>query len=205
MGTAALRTPATFVPGAGRAPGVVLIAVGAGAGAGAGDDSSFDWVAQPATRPPISRAARRVFMLLLPVGYSADNYALNHIWANMNKLARGKRADQRRRMLEVLEQFRVIVKSIRRHYQDVERRAGVTGAQLWALAQVAEQPGSQVGELARALAVHQSTASNLVRDLEKRGLVTRKRRGRDLRHVQLYPSKKGLALLKAAPRPLVGG
>ena len=121
----------------------------------------------------------------------------------MNKLARRKGTD-RRRMLEVLEQFRVIVKSIRRHYQDVERRAGVSGAQLWALAQIAEQPGGQVGELARALAVHQSTASNLVRDLEKRGLVTRTRRGRDLRHVQLYPSKQGLALLKAAPRPLIG-
>ena len=121
----------------------------------------------------------------------------------MNKLARRKGTD-RRRMLEVLEQFRVIVKSIRRHYQDVERRAGVTGAQLWALAQIAEQPGGQVGELARALAVHQSTASNLVRGLEKRRLVTRARRGRDLRHVQLYPSKQGLALLKAAPRPLIG-
>jgi len=122
----------------------------------------------------------------------------------MNKLARGIGADQRRRMLEVLEQFRVIVKSIRRHYQDVERRAGVTGAQLWALAQIAGQPGSPVGELARALAVHQSTASNLVRELLRRRLVTRERRGRDLRHVQLYPSKKGLGLLKAAPRPLIG-
>ena len=91
----------------------------------------------------------------------------------MNKLARGIGAGQRRRMLEVLEQFRVIVKSIRRHYQDVERRAGVTGAQLWALAQIAGQPGSPVGELARALAVHQSTASNLVRELLKRRLVTR--------------------------------
>ena len=122
----------------------------------------------------------------------------------MNKLARGIGADQRRRMLEVLEQFRVIVKSIRRHYQDVERRAGVTGAQLWALAQIAGHPGSPVGELARALAVHQSTASNLVRELLRRRLVTRERRGRDLRHVQLYPSKKGLGLLKAAPRPLIG-
>ena len=121
----------------------------------------------------------------------------------MNKLARRKGAD-RRRMLEVLEQFRVIVKSIRRHYRDVERRAGLTGAQLWALAQIAGQPGGEVGALARALAVHQSTASNLVRDLEKRGLVTRTRRGRDLRHVQLYPSRKGLGLLKAAPRPLIG-
>ena len=122
----------------------------------------------------------------------------------MNKLARRRGGSERRRMLEVLEQFRVIVKSIRRHYQDVERRAGVTGAQLWALAQIAEQPGGEVGELARALAVHQSTASNLVRELEARGLVSRERRGRDLRHVQLYPSKKGFGLLKAAPRPLIG-
>jgi MarR family transcriptional regulator, organic hydroperoxide resistance regulator len=122
----------------------------------------------------------------------------------MNKLARGKGRDERRRMLEVLEQFRVIVKSIRRHYQDVERRAGVSGAQLWALAQIAEQPGGQVGELARALAVHPSTASNLVRELEARGLVNRERRARDLRHVQLYPNKQGLRLLKAAPRPLIG-
>ena len=52
--------------------------------------------------------------------------------------------------------------------------------------------------------MHQSTASNLVRGLEARGLVTRERRGRDLRHVQLYPSKQGLRLLKAAPRPLIG-
>src|ERR671936_1942753 len=196
-----LRTPATLVAGAERAEGVLLIAVGAGAGAG--EDSWFDWVAQPATRPVIINAARLVFMLLLPVSYATINYAPNYICANMNKLARRKGAD-RRRMLEVLEQFRVIVKSIRRHYQDVERRAGVSGAQLWALAQIAEQPGGQVGELARALAVHQSTASNLVRGLEKRRLVTRARGGRDLRHVQLYPSKQGLALLKAAPRPLIG-
>jgi len=107
-------------------------------------------------------------------------------------------------MLEVLEQFRIIVKSIRRHYQDVERRAGLTGAQLWALAQVAEQPGAKVGELARALAIHQSTASNLLRALERQGLVTRERHGRDQRQVQLFVSPKGQRLLKGAPRPLIG-
>jgi DNA-binding MarR family transcriptional regulator len=107
-------------------------------------------------------------------------------------------------MLEVLEQFRIIVKSIRQHYQRVERRAGLSGAQLWALAQIAGQPGCQVGELARALAVHPSTASNLVRDLAARALVARERRGRDLRHVQLYASAKGTRLLAAAPRPLIG-
>ena len=127
----------------------------------------------------------------------------------MNKLTSGKRlsrkrVSERRRMLDVLEQFRVIVKSIRRHYQSVEARAGVSGAQLWTLAQIAGQPGCQVGELARALAIHPSTASNLVRVLSARGLVERQRRGRDLRHVQLYTSIKGRRLLATAPRPLIG-
>jgi len=107
-------------------------------------------------------------------------------------------------MLQVLEQFRIVVKSIRRHYQDVERRAGLSGAQLWALAEVARHPGSQVGELARALAIHQSTASNLLRRLETLGLVMRQRRGRDQRHVQLLVSKEGLRVLKRAPQPLIG-
>jgi DNA-binding MarR family transcriptional regulator len=107
-------------------------------------------------------------------------------------------------MLQVLEQFRIVVKSIRRHYQDVERLAGLSGAQLWALAEVARHPGSQVGELARALAIHQSTASNLLRALEALGLVTRQRRGRDQRHVQLLVSKKGLGVLKRAPQPSIG-
>ena len=106
--------------------------------------------------------------------------------------------------VEVLEQFRIIVNSIRRHYQDVERRAGLSGAQLWALAQVAETPGAKVGELAGALAVHQSTASNLLRALEAQGLVTRKRQSRDQRQVKLFATAKGLKLLKGAPRPLIG-
>ena len=108
------------------------------------------------------------------------------------------------RMLEVLAQFRVVFKSVRRHYRDVEQRSHITGALLWALAEVAGRPGAQVGELARALAVHQSTASNLVRRLAARGLVERQRRGRDQRAVQLFPTRKGLRVLEGAPRPLIG-
>jgi len=107
-------------------------------------------------------------------------------------------------MLEVLEQFRIIVKSIKRHYQDVERRAHLKGAQLWALAQVAENPAATVGDLARALAIHQSTASNLLRALERQGLVDRERESADQRQVRLFATKKGLKLLKGAPRPLIG-
>jgi DNA-binding MarR family transcriptional regulator len=107
-------------------------------------------------------------------------------------------------MLQVLEQFRLIFKSIRRHYHSVEERAGISGALLWALARVAAHPGTQVGDLARALAIHQSTASNLLRRLESLGLLSRRREGKDLRKVQLFTTAKGLRVLKRAPQPLIG-
>jgi len=108
------------------------------------------------------------------------------------------------KMLAVLRLFRIVFKSIRRHYKSVERRAGVRGAQLWALAQVADHPGIGVGDLARALAVHQSTASNLLRDLETSALLTRRRLREDQRSVRLFATGKGVAVLKRAPRPLIG-
>lgn len=115
-----------------------------------------------------------------------------------------RNAAKTRKMLEVLQQFRVVFRSIRRHYQNVERRAGITGAQLWALSQVANHPGMRVGELARTLAIHQSTTSNLLGDLQKLGLLSRQRKGKDQRTVQLTVTAKGLAVLKRAPQPLIG-
>ena len=47
--------------------------------------------------------------------------------------------------------------------------AGVSGAQLWAMERVAAAPGIGVGRLARELAVHQSTASNLVNSVPVAG------------------------------------
>jgi DNA-binding MarR family transcriptional regulator len=122
----------------------------------------------------------------------------------MAAAASRKNGAKDRRMLEVLEQFRIIFRSIKRHYQSVEQRAGVSGAQLWALSQVASRPGMQVGELARALAIHQSTASNLLRGLEELALVSRVRQGADQRTVQLVTTAKGRAVLKRAPQPLIG-
>jgi DNA-binding MarR family transcriptional regulator len=107
-------------------------------------------------------------------------------------------------MLDVLTQFRILFRSVRRHYRQVERQSGVTGAQLWALAHVAGRPGTEIGELARTLAIHPSTASNLVRRLESLALVARKRKGRDLRTVQLYLTGKGTKALRHAPQPLIG-
>jgi len=108
------------------------------------------------------------------------------------------------RMLEVLKLFRILVKSIRSHYQVVESRSGVSGAQLWALSHIAGNPKSKVGELARALAIHQSTASNLVGRLESLGLLARNRLRDDQRSVELTLTPKGRRALSRAPRPLIG-
>ena len=116
----------------------------------------------------------------------------------------GNSSKRDRQMLAVLGQFRVVFKSIRRHYQEVERQSRVSGAQLWALAHIAAHPGTKVSELARALAIHASTTSNLIGRLDALALITRKRIGRDQRTVQLYLTAKGKNALKRAPRPLIG-
>lgn len=111
---------------------------------------------------------------------------------------------KRRMMLDVLGQFRILFKSVRRHYGEVQRRAGTGGAQLWALSHIAGHPGIKVGELARALAIHPSTASNLLRELEGLALVTRRRQQSDQRAVRLYATTRGSQILKRAPQPLIG-
>jgi DNA-binding MarR family transcriptional regulator len=112
--------------------------------------------------------------------------------------------DPRESMLEVLAQFRVLVRSIREHYRIVEDKASIGGAQLWALSEIAAAPDMSVGDLARRLAIHISTASNLVGRLEDLGLVERKRVSRDQRVVQLAPTALGKRTLKAAPQPAMG-
>jgi len=109
-----------------------------------------------------------------------------------------------RQMLAVLTQFRVVVANLKKHYHDIETVTGVTGTQLWALVAIAQQPGLTVGQLARELAVHQSTASNLLDKLAELGYVTRAREGVDQRVVSLYLTDTGLAITKSAPQPAMG-
>jgi DNA-binding MarR family transcriptional regulator len=107
---------------------------------------------------------------------------------------------QYRAMLGVLMQFRVVIASMHRHYRRVERACGVSGAYVWAMERLAVSPGLKVGDLARELAVHQSTASNMIDKLVQEGLVDR-RRGDDQRNVHLYLTPRGRRLMLRAPEP----
>lgn len=105
---------------------------------------------------------------------------------------------------QVLREFRVIFGAVRRHFASVERAAGIGGAQLWALAVVAQRPGLRVSDLAAALSIHQSTASNLLQRLVREGLAVRRRDASDHRVVRLDATPKGRRLVALAPQPFSG-
>lgn len=104
----------------------------------------------------------------------------------------------------VLRQFRLVFNAIKTHFQQVEKQAGVGGAQVWALSVIRDRPGLGVNELARAMDVRQPTASNLVRTLVDQDLVEVQKDTRDRRAVQLHLRPGGLRVLKRAPGPFSG-
>ena len=104
----------------------------------------------------------------------------------------------------VLQQFRVVFNAVKTHFQQVERKAGVGGAQVWALSIIRDRPGIGVNDLAMALNIKQPTASNLVRNLVQQALITVRREGPDRRAVQLHPTPDGHKVLKRAPGPFAG-
>lgn len=106
--------------------------------------------------------------------------------------------------MAVLQQFRELFRVSQRHFQRIEARCGVSGAQLWALSELDRQPGLTISELARALSIHLSTSSNLLDKLERQGLVRRERRGSDQRVVRVYVTVAGKKLLAKAPKPVEG-
>ncbi|HEY8974818.1 MAG TPA: MarR family winged helix-turn-helix transcriptional regulator [Burkholderiaceae bacterium] len=106
--------------------------------------------------------------------------------------------------IAVLRQFRQVFNAVKSHFQQVEKTVGMGGAQVWALSVVREQPGIGVGALARAMSIHQSTASNLVRTLIDRDMLVAVKQGADRRAVQLNLLPAGARVLRNAPGPFAG-
>lgn len=105
---------------------------------------------------------------------------------------------------QVLRQFRQVLNAVKTHFQQVEKTAGLGGAQVWALSLVQQHPGIGVGALARAMDINPSTASNLVKLLTERGMVQGRKEGADRRAVQLHILPDGAKALSRAPGPFSG-
>lgn len=104
----------------------------------------------------------------------------------------------------VLRQFRIVFNAVRKHFRATERKAGISGAHIWALSVIGDHPSIGVGGLALAMDVHQSTASNLLRGLVSEELVVAQKDEADKRAVRLTVTPKGHKILRAAPHPYAG-
>ena len=101
----------------------------------------------------------------------------------------------------VLRRFRLVFNTVRAQFREVEKKAGIAGAQVWALSVIRDNPGIGVGGLARAMDVHQSTASNLLKPLVEQEFVVSDRVHDDKRAVHLRLTPAGTRLLRKARGP----
>lgn len=106
--------------------------------------------------------------------------------------------------LDVLQQFRLIYGSMRRHFRQVEERCGMPGSQMWVLQEVQRSPDLGIGELAARMGIHQSTCSILVDKLVAIGCLEKRKQQRDQRRVGLCLTDAGRQALAALPGPAEG-
>jgi len=105
---------------------------------------------------------------------------------------------------KVLRRFRVVFNAIRTHFRQIEKQVGLGGAQVWALSLIKDHPGIGMGGIATNMDIHQSTASNLIKVLVRKELITMEKAADDRRNVQLAITPAGLALLTNVAGPFEG-
>lgn len=106
--------------------------------------------------------------------------------------------------LDPLKKIRQIVRFAQRHSAAIERQCGVNGAQLWLMTELDETPHLRVGDLISRMAVHQSTVSNLVEGLLKKGLIAKVPDQKDRRVTLLALTAAGSRVLRKGPTPTRG-
>ena len=102
-------------------------------------------------------------------------------------------------MRNVMDSLRLIVRDLRLSAREVERAAGVTGAQLFVMQQLQGDGALSVNDLAERTKTDQSSVSVIVKRLAHAGLVARKPSKADARRVELRLTPKGRAVLARAP------
>ncbi len=107
-------------------------------------------------------------------------------WARRRETIRG-----------ALKLFRVTLDAVRRHAEWSESRHGISAAQLWAVCELAQNPGMRAVDLARNMAVHRATADQLLDTLVERGLARRQLNGGGSSHH--FATDEGLRIAEASP------
>ena len=105
---------------------------------------------------------------------------------------------------EIMQSLRQIFKAIQDYSQEVSKKFGITGPQLWALKTISANGNLPLGELTKKMYLHPSTVTGVVDRLEKKGYVVRDRGQEDRRVVKVHLTPKGKKLVRKAPNPIQG-
>jgi len=105
---------------------------------------------------------------------------------------------------KVLRRFRVVFNAVRSHFRQMEKQVGLGGAQVWALSVIKANPGIGIGDVATSMQIHQSTASNLIKTLLKKELISHEKSPLDRRNVKLKVLPAGSRLLRKVSGPFEG-
>jgi DNA-binding MarR family transcriptional regulator len=97
--------------------------------------------------------------------------------------------------------IRALVAALAQSARSVERRTGITNAQLFVLQLLASEPVLSINELASRASTQQSTISLLVTRLARAGLVRRERSDDDARRARVALTAKGQRMVRRAPTP----
>jgi DNA-binding MarR family transcriptional regulator len=107
-------------------------------------------------------------------------------------------ADDGRRVMDAL---RRLVRALRLSSADVERRLGISGAQLFVLVELEGAPRCSIGDIAKRTQTDPSSVSTVVARLVDQGLVARTADPSDARRAILGVTAKGRALVRKAGPP----
>lgn len=106
--------------------------------------------------------------------------------------------------MNALKKFRLIYGAVKTHFKDIEKLCGVSSSQLWILKIIRNYPGIGVTDVAKKLAIHQTTASILVEKLAKKNLIKKTRSPEDQRRIVLFINVEGMEILSKAPDTVEG-
>jgi len=101
---------------------------------------------------------------------------------------------------DVRAKLRIIFSSAKKQSREIEELYHVNAAQLWILAELYKRPGLRVSDVARIIHIHNSTASNLLDALQKRGFLSRERIDEDQRVVRLRLTPAGEQFVSNVPQ-----
>lgn len=103
---------------------------------------------------------------------------------------------------DILVSLRKIIQAIAIHSKDLNRNFGLTGPQLMVLQEISAHNEMTVTKLAGLISLRQTTVTDILNRLERKGLVQRQKDSNDRRRALILLTEKCREILDNAPSPL---